>query len=215
MAEDGEKSHGRKSVQDRRWVTSKVNINTLFGTVEYDQVVRPKEYRPPLYGKARSANLMARTDRTDNRTECVIQSKINRPPSCETSKKQTPHIRNNETVFSKEIKDTSDTGPGYVNERSNAVDRKTHRKRLWDNTTLNRHFLENLLIRKPEHVGKVFSERYEDFVQVMKKCSKDGYVINVLLRLFAKIASNCSESIMTLNTALHASLLLKTMLFHI
>lgn len=208
MAEDGEKSHGRKSVQDRRWVTSKVNINTLFGTVEYDQVVRPK-YRPPLYGKARSANLMARTDRTDNRKECVIQSKINRPPSCETSKKQTPHIRNNETVFSKEIKDTSDTGPGYVNERSNAVDRKTHRKRLWDNTTLNRHFLENLLIRKPEHVGKVFSERYEDFVQVMKNCSKDGYVINVLLRLFAKIASNCSESIMTLNTALHESLFIE------
>lgn len=209
MAEDGEKSHVRKSVQDRRWVTCKVDARTISETLEYDQLVRPKEYRTAPYRKAGSANLTARMNRTDNRKECVIQSKLNRPRSCETSKNQTPRISNNETDFSKDSVGTSDIGPGNVNKRSNVVGRKTHSKRVWDNTTLNRHFLENLLIRKPEHVGKVFSERYEDFVQVMKKCSKDGYVINVLFKLFAKIASTCSESIITLNSALHESLFIE------
>ena len=83
--------------------------------------------------------------------------------------------------------------------------RKIQRNHLWAKTGLNKRFLENLVYESPDRIGKKFTDRREDFIKLMRHCSRDGHVINILFRLFTRICSTNSYYTITLNTALHES----------
>lgn len=163
------------------------------------QVVREKEYRKPSYIRARSAIFTRGLDKESN----------NHAASSPESSRQTGSKLASEKANTKQVEGHFNARQESINERKLTSKTKVHSGRVWSKTNLNRHLLENLVHHEPMHIGKIFAERQEEFVKLMRHCSSDFIIVTTMLRLIAKIASGNRDYIIPLNSALNESLFLE------
>ena len=155
------------------------------------QGARPKDYRTPPY--IRTQTWLNTSMAKHNMLE---KTSVVRPNSYQEISKTGSYHESDRSVNYNEHK---------AKERTLKPNRKNQRSLFWAKTGLNKRFIENLVYENPDRIGKKFTERREDFIKLMRHCSRDGHVINILFRLFTRICSTNSYYIITLNTALHES----------
>ena len=74
---------------------------------------------------------------------------------------------------------------------------------------LNQSYLEDLNREQPDAVAEVFHKRHDDFVKVLKSCSKDNKLIIVLFSILAKITKAEGDHLIVLSSVLRESLFIE------